>query len=192
MFFLSSKKEKGEGGRDDAGRKKNPALESFCFQNKLSRQSPLLPSPTQEEQETPMCLPRTRGISHQITPSVTWHIRPTHALVFPWASVKACDRERKQQIPSEDGLSTSPTSSTDENPHLWAIRLRKNKTQEHQGLNILAHLATPGAHFFHGRDMHSWHKHTNAAFSTTRVTGFKASWHSQQLSRLAVEFRTAS
>lgn len=66
----------------------------------------------------PACLLWTCGISHQTTPSVTWHIRPSHALAFPRASVKACDTEPEQQICSEDGLSTGPISSDDKNPHL--------------------------------------------------------------------------
>lgn len=53
-------------------------------------------------------------------------------LLSPGTSVKACDREPEQQVRSEDGLSTSPTSSDDKNPHLWAIRLgtKQNKSSK--------------------------------------------------------------
>lgn len=146
-FFCQAKKKK-VGGREQ---KRIQPWSHFAF--KTSCQGSPLSShlPQRKSKAAPVRLPRTRGVSHQTTPSVTWHIRPSRALAFPRASVKACDREGEQQIPGEDRLSMSPTSSADENPHLWAIKLAKNKTQEQQGLNALAHLPTPAAHFFHGR-----------------------------------------
>lgn len=170
-FFCQAKKKvvvvgddvAGEGGAVGGGGIQ--AWSHFAF--KTSCQGSPLSShlPWRKSEGAAVRLPRTRGTSHQTTPSLTWHIRPSHALAFPRASVKACDRQREQQIPSEDVLSTIPASSADKNPHLWAIKLGKNKTQEQQGLNALAHLATSAAHFLHGRHVHSWHKHADAASS---------------------------
>lgn len=136
MFFLSSKKERGGGGEDDGKRGEEiQPWSNFAF--KASCQGSPLSShlPWRKSEGAVARLPRTCGISHQTTPSVTWHIRPSHALASPRTSVKAHDREPEQQILGEDELSTSPTSSDDKIPHLRAIRLgaKQNKSSKDFG-----------------------------------------------------------
>lgn len=135
-FSVKQKRKEEEGGEDDGkwGEEIQP-WSNFAF--KASCQGSPLSShlPRRKSKGAPACRLRTRGISHQTAPSVTWHIRPSPALAFPRASVKARDREPEQHILSEDGLSTSPTSSDDKNPLLWAIRLgtKQNKSSKDSG-----------------------------------------------------------
>lgn len=137
MLFLSSKKERRRRGGEDDGKWGEEIQPWSNFAFKASCQGSPLSShlPRRKSKGAPARWLRTRGISHQTAPSVTWHIRPSPALAFPRASVKARDREPEQHILSEDGLSTSPTSSDDKNPHLWAIRLgtKQNKSSKDSG-----------------------------------------------------------